>query len=52
MTLRDIFLDPIVFTDLLEFHPERWLLENPELELISQAYVPFGREGRGCIGIK
>ena len=52
MTLRDILLDPTVFADPLEFRPERWLPENPQLDQISQAYVPFGRGSRMCIGIK
>ena len=52
MTLRNILLDPNFFSKPLEFHPERWLSSNPELDYISRAYLPFGRGSRMCIGIK
>ncbi|CAG8949922.1 hypothetical protein HYFRA_00004252 [Hymenoscyphus fraxineus] len=51
MTLRDILLDPGVFDEPLAFRPERWLLSNPQLERISQNYLPFGRGSRMCIGV-
>lgn len=52
MTLRDVLLDPTIFKDATEFHPERWLPENPDLERISRAYLPFGRGSRMCLGVK
>ena len=52
MTLRDVLLDPDVFVNPLDFSPERWLPGNPDLERINQAYVPFGRGSRMCIGLK
>lgn len=52
MTLRDILLDPSIFPEPLEFRPERWLAENPNLERISRGYLPFGRGSRMCIGLK
>lgn len=52
MTLRDILLDPSVFLEPLEFQPGRWLSENPDLERISRAYLPFGRGSRMCVGLK
>lgn len=51
MTLRDILLDPSIFPEPLEFRPERWLAENPNLERISRGYLPFGRGSRMCIGL-
>ena len=52
MTLHDVLLDPTVFDEPMRFYPERWLPENPDLERISQAYVPFGRGSRMCVGLK
>ena len=53
MTLRDILLDPTVFDEPMRFCPERWLPEkNPDFERMSQAYVPFGRGSRMCVGLK
>ena len=52
MTLRDVLLDPEIFDDPLEFRPQRWLSDNPELDRIGQAYLPFGRGSRMCIGLK
>lgn len=52
MTLRDVLLDPKIFVDPLEFHPERWFSDASELERMSQAYVPFGRGSRMCLGLK
>ncbi|KAL8729123.1 MAG: hypothetical protein Q9166_004954 [cf. Caloplaca sp. 2 TL-2023] len=51
MTLRDILLDPTIFSDPHKFAPERWLQDNPTLERMNQAYVPFGRGSRICVGI-
>lgn len=52
MTLRDVLLDPSIFERPLEFLPERWLSDGPNLEHISQGYVPFGRGSRMCVGLK
>lgn len=52
MTLRDVLLDPSIFVNPREFLPERWLSDSPDLEQISQAYVPFGRGSRMCVGLK
>lgn len=52
MTLRDILLDPSIFEKPREFLPERWLSDSPDHERISQAYVPFGRGSRMCVGLK
>lgn len=52
MTIRDILLDPTVFANPLDFLPERWLPENPDLQRINQVYVPFGRGSRMCVGLK
>ena len=52
MTLRDVLLDPAVFEHPMEFIPERWLPSNPNLDRMNQAYVPFGRGGRMCLGMK
>ena len=52
MTLRDVLLDASVFEKPLEFLPERWLSDSPDLERINQAYIPFGRGSRMCVGLK
>ena len=52
MTLRDVLLDPAIFVNPLEFLPERWLSDSPGLERMNQAYVPFGRGSRMCVGLK
>lgn len=52
MTLRDILLDPTIFIDPLKFLPERWLSSPSKLERMNQAYVPFGRGSRMCVGLK
>lgn len=52
MTLRDVLLDPSIFTEPMKFLPERWLSDNPDLPRINQAYVPWGRGSRMCIGLK
>jgi cytochrome P450 len=49
MSLRDILLDPTIFSDPHTFRPERWLDPTPEME---HAYVPFGRGSRMCVGMK
>ncbi|KAL8732133.1 MAG: hypothetical protein Q9181_004048 [Wetmoreana brouardii] len=51
MTIRDILLDPSVFPSPLEFLPERWFSDSPTLEQMNQAYVPFGRGSRMCVGL-
>ncbi|KAL8681485.1 MAG: hypothetical protein Q9224_006850 [Gallowayella concinna] len=51
MTLRDVLLDPSIFTEPTKFSPQRWLPDNPDLQRINQAYVPFGRGSRMCIGL-
>lgn len=52
MTLRDVLLDPSIFINPLEFSPERWLSKSSDLERMNQAYVPFGRGSRMCVGLK
>ncbi|KAL9073901.1 MAG: hypothetical protein Q9157_004568 [Trypethelium eluteriae] len=52
ITLRDILLDPAIFEDPMEFKPERWLPENPELDRISRYYLPFSCGSRMCLGMK
>ncbi|KAL8788585.1 MAG: hypothetical protein Q9195_007229 [Heterodermia aff. obscurata] len=52
MTLRDVLLDPSIFVKPLAFEPERWLSGNPDLQRINQAYVPFGKGSRMCVGLK
>ena len=52
MTLHNILLDPVLFDDPMIFRPERWLASNSELERICRNYIPFGRGGRICIGMK
>lgn len=51
MSPRDVLLDPQIYTNPLEFRPERWF-PNPDLERMNQAFVPFGRGSRMCIGMK
>ncbi|KAF2230818.1 cytochrome P450 [Viridothelium virens] len=51
ITLRDILLDPAIFEDPMEFKPERWLPENPELDRISRYYLPFSCGSRMCLGM-
>lgn len=52
MTIRDILLDPSIFVNPSTFSPERWLPDAPNLERMNQAYVPFGRGSRMCVGMK
>lgn len=52
MTLRDVLLDPSIFAKPMAFEPERWLSDNPDLQRINQAYVPFGKGSRMCVGLK
>ena len=52
MTLRDILLDPSIFIHPSVFSPERWLSDASNLERMNQAYVPFGRGSRMCVGMK
>ncbi|KAF2630917.1 putative flavonoid 3-hydroxylase [Macroventuria anomochaeta] len=51
MSLRDVLLDDSIFKNPHEFHPERWLAENPSLARISKLYMPFGRGSRMCVGL-
>ncbi|KAL8908998.1 MAG: hypothetical protein Q9207_000449 [Kuettlingeria erythrocarpa] len=52
MTLRDILLDPTIYANPLDFRPERWLSDDTsELERMNQAYVPFARGSRMCVGL-
>ncbi|CAO1606115.1 hypothetical protein XANCAGTX0491_009615 [Xanthoria calcicola] len=50
MTLRDVLLDPLIFPGPMDFIPERWLAENPDLHNISHHFVPFSRGTRMCLG--
>lgn len=52
MTLRDVLLDPSIFTEPMKFLPERWLVNSPDLERVAQGYIPFGRGSRMCVGLK
>ena len=52
MTLRDILLDPSIFVDPQRFSPERWLSDSADLERMNQAFVPFSRGSRMCLGLK
>lgn len=52
MTLREVLLDPDIFEEPLEFHPERWLATNPGVEKLHHYFVPFGRGSRMCLGVK
>jgi cytochrome P450 len=52
MSLRDVLLDENIYPDPMEFRPARWLSDNPELERMSQFWVPFSRGSRMCLGIK
>ena len=40
--------DPDVFSDPLEFRPERWL--GTVTPAMLHNYVPFGRGSRNCLG--
>jgi cytochrome P450 len=51
MTLRDVSLNSTVFAHPLEFRPERWLPDNPELARLNKYYLPFSRGSRMCVGI-
>ncbi|KAL8747722.1 MAG: hypothetical protein Q9190_000463, partial [Brigantiaea leucoxantha] len=51
MTLRDVLLDPSIFANPMNFQPERWLTDAPDLERVTQGYVPFGRGSRMCVGL-
>ncbi|PLB51408.1 benzoate 4-monooxygenase cytochrome P450 [Aspergillus steynii IBT 23096] len=52
MTLRDVLLDPSIFDGPSEFQPQRWI-DTPSngLEWMQNAYVPFGRGSRMCVGL-
>ncbi|KAL8967514.1 MAG: hypothetical protein Q9183_002885 [Haloplaca sp. 2 TL-2023] len=52
MTLRDVLLDPSIFPSPMKFIPDRWLDDNPDLQSISQHFVPFSRGTRMCLGQK
>ncbi|KAI0405460.1 putative cytochrome P450 [Xylaria palmicola] len=51
MTIRDVLIDPNIFEKPHEFHPERWLPTNPDLDKLNRYFVPFGRGNRMCIGV-
>ncbi|KAI1131072.1 putative cytochrome P450 [Nemania abortiva] len=51
MTFREVLLDDKIFENPHEFHPERWLDSNPNLEKLSRHFVAFGRGNRMCIGM-
>lgn len=48
MSAVDILMNDKIYPDPKAFKPERWI-KNPELE---KYFVPFGRGGRQCLGIK
>lgn len=52
MTLRDVLLDPQVYSDPENFRPERWLSEKTEVDRMNNNYIPFGRGSRMCLGMK
>lgn len=52
MTIREILLDHSIFENPQQFHPERWLSTNPDVERLQHYFVPFGRGSRMCIGVK
>ena len=52
MTIRDVLLDPSIFDEPLKFRPERWFADGTDLERMNQAYIPFGRGSRMCLGLK
>ncbi|KAI0105086.1 putative cytochrome P450 [Nemania sp. FL0031] len=51
MTFREVLLDEKIFENPHEFHPERWLDSNPDLEKLNRHFVAFGRGNRMCIGM-
>lgn len=51
MTVRDTLLNGDIFENPLEFRPERWLADNPDLPRLNKYYIPFSRGSRMCIGI-
>ena len=48
MTTVDILMNEKIFPNPREFRPERWI-GHPELE---RYFVPFGKGGRQCMGLK
>lgn len=52
MAIRDVLLDPSIFVKPMAFEPGRWLSDNPDLQRINEAYVPFGKGSRICVGLK
>jgi cytochrome P450 len=52
MSIRDMHFAPDIFHDPHVFSPERWLNGRTEvLECMEQAFVPFGRGVRACLGL-
>ncbi|KAK4958152.1 hypothetical protein LTR10_004577 [Elasticomyces elasticus] len=51
MSMQDLHYDANIFPNPSSFEPERWLDADPEkLARMQQAYVPFSRGSRNCIG--
>ncbi|KAK3639089.1 hypothetical protein LTR56_012638 [Elasticomyces elasticus] len=51
MSMQDLHYDADIFPSPSSFEPERWLNADPEkLARMQQAYVPFSRGSRNCIG--
>lgn len=52
MTYRDILLDPEIFENPMSFEPGRWISTKLGFERLSRNFLPFGRGGRMCLGVK
>ena len=50
MDFHDVMLDPNVYAQPLEFHPERWLADDTRA--IEKAFCAFSKGGRVCSGMK
>lgn len=46
-----IHMNPDVFPNPHEFHPERFLAETPGSETAHRNFVPFGKGARMCVGM-
>lgn len=52
-SMRDVHLDSDIFPEPHRFSPERWLNSEPEvLKRMENAFVPFGRGSRVCLGLE